>query len=53
MTPKTNVLLSLGFQRNIGLDRQNITGGLDYTWQSKTTSNHKFELLIMIINDFL
>jgi len=45
MTPKTNVLLSLGFQRNIGLDRQNITGGLDYTWQSKTTSNHKFELL--------
>jgi len=45
MTPKTNIFLSLGFQRNIGLDRQNITGGLDYTWQSKRTTNHKFELL--------
>ena len=45
MTPKTNIFLSLGFQRNIGLDRNNITGGIDYTWRSKTTTNHKFELL--------
>lgn len=45
MTPKTNIFLSLGFQRNIGLDRNNITGGIDYTWRSKSTTNHKFELL--------
>ena len=45
MSPKTNIFLSLGFQRNIGLDRQNITGGLDYTWRSKISTNHKFELL--------
>lgn len=45
MAPKTNIFLSLGFQRNIGLDRQNITGGLDYAWRSKITTKHKFELL--------
>ena len=47
MTPKTNISLSLGFQENIGLDRQNITGGIDYTWQSSRTTSHKFELLNM------
>ena len=45
MTPKTNIGLALNFQRNIGLDRQNITGGINYTWRSKTTTDHKFELL--------
>lgn len=52
MTPKTNISFSLGVQKNIGLDRQNITGSLDYTWQSSKTSNHKFELLnIQYINN--
>ena len=52
MTPKTNISLSLGFQENIGLDRQNITGGMDYTWQSSKTTSHKFELLnIQYINN--
>lgn len=45
MNPKTNIRFSLGFQENIGLDRRNITGSLDYTWQSKKTTSHKFELL--------
>tara|TARA_R110002073_G_scaffold279026_1_gene443171 strand:- start:459174 stop:461669 length:2496 start_codon:yes stop_codon:yes gene_type:complete len=45
MAPKTNIGVSLGIQRNIGLDRQNITGSIDYTWKSSTTTNHKFELL--------
>ncbi|MBJ2173867.1 BamA/TamA family outer membrane protein [Aureibaculum sp. A20] len=45
MTPKTNIELSVALQRNIGLDRRNITGGLNYTWKSSATTNHKFELL--------
>ena len=52
MSPKTNISLSLGFQENIGLDRQNITGSLDYNWQSSSTTSHKFELLnIQYINN--
>ena len=45
MTPKTNIGASIALQRNIGLDRQNITGGINYTWQSSETTDHKFELL--------
>lgn len=52
MTPKTNIGVSVNLQRNIGLDRQNITGGIDYTWQSSETTNHKFELLnVQYINN--
>lgn len=47
MAPKTNISLSLGFQENIGLDRRNITGSIDYAWQSSNTTSHKFELLNM------
>ncbi|MDY7395669.1 BamA/TamA family outer membrane protein [Aureibaculum sp. 2210JD6-5] len=47
MTPKTNIGLSIALQRNIGLDRQNITGGINYTWQSSSTTDHKFDLLNM------
>jgi hypothetical protein len=52
MTPKTNIGVSINLQRNIGLDRKNITGGIDYTWQSSKTTNHKFELLnVQYINN--
>ena len=52
MIPKTNISLSLGFRENIGLDRQNITGGIDYTWQSSKTTSHKLELLnVQYINN--
>jgi len=45
MAPKTNISASVSIQRNVGLDRRNITGGINYTWQSSKTTNHKFELL--------
>jgi len=45
MAPKTNIRININTQRNIGLDRQNITGVIDYTWQSSKTTHHKFELL--------
>ena len=45
MSPKTNISFALGVQENIGLDRRNITGSLDYTWKSSLKSSHKFELL--------
>ncbi len=52
MTPKTNISLSLAFQENIGLDRQNITGGIDYTWQSSKNLSHTFQLLnVQYINN--
>lgn len=52
MTPKTNISLSLAFQENIGLDRQNITGGIDYTWQSSKNLSHTLELLnVQYINN--
>lgn len=47
MTPKTNISLSLSFQKNIGLDRKNITGGIDYAWNSSPKVSHKFELINM------
>jgi len=52
MAPNTNIGVSVNLQRNIGLDRQNITGGIDYTWSSSNTTNHKFELLnVQYINN--
>jgi len=45
MAPKTNIRANINLQRDIGLDRRNITGGIDYTWQSSKTTHHKFELL--------
>jgi len=52
MTPKTNISASIGLQRNIGLDRQNITGIMDYTWRSSSTTHHTFELLnLQFINN--
>ncbi len=45
MSPKTNIGINIGIQNNIGLDRQNVTGGIDYTWISSPKTNHKFELI--------
>ena len=45
MSPKTEIGVNLAIQNNIGLDRQNITGSMGYTWQSSLKTNHKFELL--------
>ncbi len=45
MAPKTNIRANVNIQRNIGLDRRNVTGGIDYTWKNSKTTRHKFELL--------
>ena len=45
MSPKTEIGVNLAIQKNIGLDRQNITGSIGYAWQSSKKTNHKFELL--------
>lgn len=47
MNPKTNLSFSVSLQKNIGLDRRNITGGINYTWQSNKYTNHTFDLLNM------
>ena len=44
MAPHTNMDISVSFQKNIGLDRQNITGGIGYTWKSSKTTGHRFDL---------
>ncbi len=45
MNPKTNLSVSVSLQKNIGLDRRNITGGINYNWQSNKYTNHTFDLL--------
>lgn len=45
MRPKTNISISSSFQKNIGLDRQNITGNIGYSWQNKNDKvTHQFDL---------
>lgn len=45
MTPKTTVSIGTSFQKNIGLDKQRITGVIDYNWKSSKKNSHTFELL--------
>ncbi|MCK5678363.1 MAG: BamA/TamA family outer membrane protein, partial [Flavobacteriaceae bacterium] len=45
MAPTTNVDISVSFQKNIGLDRQTITGGMAYSWKSSKTTGHRFDFL--------
>ncbi len=45
MAPKTNIRTNINIQRDIGLDRRNVAGGIDYTWKTSETTHHKFELL--------
>ncbi|MCF6223445.1 MAG: BamA/TamA family outer membrane protein [Flavobacteriaceae bacterium] len=45
MIPKTNMNMSVSFQKNIGLDRQTITGGMGYTWKSSKATGHRFDLI--------
>jgi len=44
MTPVTRIDLTLGTQKNIGLDRVTITSGMAYAWQSTPRLGHKIEL---------
>ncbi len=40
--PKTNIIIGSSFQKNIGLDKQNFVGALEYQWSKKET--YKFNL---------
>ena len=52
MRPTTNIGLSTSFQKNIGLDRQNITGNISYNWKSSNKVKHQFDLInIQYINN--
>tara|TARA_B110000503_G_C7158879_1_gene418672 strand:+ start:957 stop:3425 length:2469 start_codon:yes stop_codon:yes gene_type:complete len=45
MSPSTNITLGLFRQTNIGLDKENFSGIIDYNWTSKKNTSSKFELL--------
>lgn len=45
MLPSTNISLGLFRQTNIGLDKENFSGIVDYNWTRKTNNISKFELL--------
>lgn len=47
MSPQTVFDLSGGMQKNIGLDRQTLTTGLGYMWQSSERISHKLDLYNM------
>jgi outer membrane protein assembly factor BamA len=44
MSPQSVINLSSGIQKNIGLDRQTLTTGLNYSWRSSERVGHKFDL---------
>ncbi len=52
MRPKTDISFNINFQKNIGLDRQNITGNISYFWQKSNKEKHQLDLLnIQYINN--
>ncbi|WP_196892354.1 translocation and assembly module lipoprotein TamL [Aureivirga marina] len=44
MSPKTQFLLATNFQKNIGLDKQNFTGSITYSWTPTSKTKHSIEL---------
>ncbi len=52
MRPSTNIGISFSFQKNIGLDRQNITGNITYNWKKGSKVKHQLELInVQYINN--
>lgn len=45
MAPTTSLDASVSFQKNVGLDRQNTTTGMAYTWKSSKKVGHRFDLV--------
>lgn len=45
MLPSTHISMGLFRQTNIGLDKENFSGIIDYNWTRKTNNVSKFELL--------
>ena len=44
MSPSTSFTTGIGIQQNIGLDKQNITGGINYKWTPSQNLNYRFDL---------
>ena len=44
MSPSTSFTTGIGIQQNIGLDKQNVTGGINYKWSPSTNLNYRFDL---------
>jgi hypothetical protein len=44
MIPSTNLTLGFAKQQNIGLDKENFTGAMTYTWNPKRFNNVRFDL---------
>ncbi len=52
MTPRTKVVVGTSFQRNIGLDKQKLSGIINYNWKSSKKNSHILELLnLQFINN--
>lgn len=45
MIPSTSIAAGFSKQRNIGLDKENFTGGIAYNWSPKRHNTVKFDLL--------
>jgi len=45
MIPSTGITAGFSKQRNIGLDKENFTGGISYLWTPKRFNSVKFDLL--------
>ena len=45
MIPSTAIVSGFSKQRNIGLDKENFTGGISYLWTPKRLNSVKFDLL--------
>ena len=43
--PRTNIIIGTSFQQNIGLDKQNFVGTLEYQWSKNKTQKYNFKLL--------
>ena len=43
--PSTNIIIGTSFQQNIGLDKQNFVGTLEYQWSKNKTQKYNFKLL--------
>ncbi len=52
MRPKTDISISTSFQKNIGLDRKNITATMSYFWRKNSKVKHQLDLFnIQYINN--
>ena len=52
MIPSTNISLGFAKQQNIGLDKENFTGAMTYTWNPKRFNNVRLDLFnIQYVNN--